>query len=138
MSMKNTFELKRGKLVFEEDKIVITDNAKNEMRYRLFSSSILLLLGLSYLVKFMTTEEKFSLIFGFMMGATGSVNFAFEFFKSVQSEILFKDVKSIKLNRIYFKDVLFIKLNNNKTRRVNGIFNAERLKEYMQTISIPE
>jgi len=136
--MKNTFELKRGKLVFEEDKIVITDNAKNEMRYRLFSSSILLLLGLSYLVKFMTTEEKFSLIFGFMMGATGSVNFAFEFFKSVQSEILFKDVKSIKLNRIYFKDVLFIKLNNNKTRRVNGIFNAERLKEYMQTISIPE
>jgi hypothetical protein len=136
--MNNTFELKKGKLVFEDDKIVITDNAKNEKRYRLFSSSIMLLLGLSFLMKFMKTGETSSLSFGLLIGAAGLVNLAFEYFKSFQSEILFKDVKSIRLNKVFFKEILFIKLNNNKTRRVNGIYNTERLVEYMKTISIQE
>jgi hypothetical protein len=136
--MNNTFELKKGKLVFEDAKIVITDNAKNEKRYRLFTSTILLLLGLSYLMKYTHTDERFSLVFGLLMTTTGLVNFAFEYFKSVQSEIFYTNVKSIRLNRVFFKEVLFIRLDNNKTRRVNGIYNTERLVEYMKTISIQE
>ena len=136
--MNNTFELKNGKLVFEDAKIVITDNAKYERRYRLFSSFILLALGLSSLMKFMKTGEMSTPVFGLLITTLGFVNLAFEYFKSVQSEIFYKDVKSIRLNRVFFKEVLFIRLNNNKTRRVNGIYNTERLVEYMQTISIQE
>ncbi len=132
--MNNTFELKKGKLVFEADKIVITDNAKYEKRYRLFSASLLLLLGLSFLIKFGITHKESTPTFGLLMSAAGLVNFAFEYFKSVQSEISYKDVKSIKLNKIFFSEVLFIRLQNNKTRRVNGIYNAERLAEYIQNM----
>lgn len=136
--MDNTFELKKGKLVFDDDKIVITDYAKNERRYRLFSSLILLTLGLFYLLKFMKSGEMFTPVFGLLMTTLGLVNLAFEYFKSVQNEIFYKDVKSIRLNRVFFREVLFIRLNNNKTRRVNGIYNTERLVEYMKTISIQE
>jgi hypothetical protein len=136
--MNNTFELKKGKLVFEDDKIVITDNAKYEKRYRLFSSCLLLFLGLSFLMDFRKTVDTSFTRLGLLFVAAGLVNLAFEYFKSVQSEISYKEVKSIKLNRIFSRDVLFIKLNNNKTRRVNGIYNAERLVEYMKTISIQE
>lgn len=134
--MNNAFELKNGKLVFGDDKIVITDNAKYEKRYRLFSSCILLFLGISFLVKFGITDKETTPTFGFLLIVAGLVNFAFEYFKSVQSEISYKDVKSIKLNRIYFRDVLFIRLNNNKTRRINGIYNAERLREYIESMII--
>ena len=135
--MDNTFELKKGKLVFEEDKIVITDNARYERRYRLISSSILILFGLYELIKYLGKSEMFSFRFGLLMGASGLVNLAFEYFKSSQNEIYYKDVKSLKVNRIFSSDVLFIRMHNNKTRRVNGIYNAERLAEYIQSSSFP-
>lgn len=136
--MDNTFELKNGKLVFEDDKIVITDNANQERRYRLYSSFVLLLVGFSFLMKFMKTGEMLSPLFGLLISTVSLLNIAFEYFKSVQSEIFYKDVKSIRLNRVFFTEVLFIRLNNNKTRRVNGIYNTERLVDYMKTISIQE
>ncbi len=132
--MDNTFELKKGKLVFEEDKIVITDNAKYERWYRLFSSTMLLLLGLSFTVQFMKTGEMSSLRLGLLFVGACLVHYAFELFKSVQTEVFLKEVKSFKMNRVFFRDVLYIKLNNNKTRQVSGIFNTERLEEYFETI----
>jgi len=135
--MNNTFELKKGTLVFEIDKIVITDNARYEKRYRLISSSILIFFGLYELIKYLGKSEMFSFRFGLLMGASGLVNLAFEYFKSSQSEIYYKDVKSLKVNRIFSSDVLFIRMHNNKTRRVNGIYNAERLAEYIQSSSFP-
>jgi hypothetical protein len=132
--MNNTFELKQGKLVFQQDKIIISDNASYEKRYRLVSTSVLLLAGLYILISSVTKGQTFNLMLGFWFVAAGLINLAFEYFKTVQNEISYKDVKSIKLNRIYFRDVLFIRLQNNKTRRVNGIYNAERLKEYIETI----
>ena len=132
--MNNTFELKKGQLVFEPEKIVITDNARYEKRYRLISSSILIFFGLYELIKYLGKSEMFSFRFGLLMGASGLVNLAFEYFKSSQNEIYYKDVKSLKVNRIFSSDVLFIRMHNNKTRRVNGICNAERLAEYIQTI----
>jgi hypothetical protein len=136
--MNNTFELKQGKLVFAEDKIVISDNASYERRYRLFSTTALLLGGLYFLISFMNRGETLYSLLGFSFVAVSLVKFGFEYFKSVQSEIFYKDVKSIRLNRLFFREVLFIRLNNNKTRRVSGIYNAERLVEYMKTISIQE
>jgi len=55
---------------------------------------------------------------------------------NAQSEIYLKDVKSMKVKRILFREYFVIKLTNNKTRQVAGIYNAERLEEYIATISL--
>ena len=41
--MNRTFELKKGKLVFEGDKIIITDNATGRRRISRISTSSLIL-----------------------------------------------------------------------------------------------
>jgi hypothetical protein len=131
--MDNTFELKKGRLVFEEDKIIITDNARYQRRYRLFSAVILLSLGILYIVKYLKTGDMHSLRFVLIIGVAGLISFVIAFFSSDQSEIYLKDVKSMKIKRIFFKEFLQIKLTNNKTRQVAGIYNAERLQEYIET-----
>jgi hypothetical protein len=132
--MKNTFELKKGKLVFENDKIVITDYARNTKIYRLFTLSAGILLGISYLIKFLKTNDMFSLRFGLGMAISSLLPFTLELFYSVKSEISFNEVKSLKLRRIFFTDYLYIKLTNNRIRRVVGILNAERLDDFINSI----
>ena len=132
--MKNTFELKKGKIVFENDKIVITDYARNTMIYRIFTLSAGILLGISYLFKFLKTNDLFSLRFGLGMAISSLLPFTLEFFYSVKSEIPLNEVKSMKLRRIYFTDYLYIKLTNKKIRRVVGILNAERLDGFINTL----
>lgn len=132
--MNNTFELKKGKLVFEEDKIVISDNARYQRRYRLYSAVVLLMLGILYLVKYLKTGDVHSLRFTLIIGVAGLISFVIAYYSSDQREIYLKDVKSLKVRRILFKEYLTIKLNNNRTRQVTGIYNAERLQDYLDTI----
>ncbi len=129
--MDNTFELKKGKLVFETDKIVITDNAQYKRRYAIFQSVIALVLAGSFIFKYIKTGEKSSLTFAIFMGLFGLMKLLFELMKSAQSEISFKEVKSMKVKRILLNEFLAIRLNNNKTRQVSGILNAERLEDYI-------
>lgn len=135
--MNNTFELKKGTLVFEEDRIVITDNAKTLRYSRIFSLSILLLLGFSSFIKYLKVGDSHSLMFGLIAGLAGLLSLAFVLFTSVRSEIDLKDVKSMKVRRFFFREFFEIKLTNNKARQVAGIYNAERLEEYIATISLP-
>ncbi len=136
--MNNTFELKKGKIVFEEDKIVITDNAKYLKRSRLFSSSLLFLLGLYNLTNFVKHNDTHELWTGLLIGIAGIVLIVTAVLTNVDNGIFLKDVKSMKVERILFKEYFFIKLNNNRTRQVTGIYNAERLEEYIKTISLPK
>jgi hypothetical protein len=135
--MNNTFELKKGKLVFEEDKIVIADDAKTLRRLRLFSSSLFLFLALGNLIDFILQGEKHAIWSAVLFGITAAIMILSALLMSAQNEIYFKDIRSIKIKRIFFRDYLSIKLANNKTRQVAGIFNSERLEEYIVTISLP-
>ena len=132
--MNNTFELKKGKLVFEKDKIVIVDFARNTKIYRLFTLSAGIILGISYLIKYLKTGDMFSFRFGLGMGISSLLPFTLELLYSVKSEISYNEIKSMKIRRIYFTDYLYIKLNNKKIRRVVGILNAERLKDYINVV----
>ena len=132
--MNNTFELKKGTLVFEKDKIVITDYAKNTKIYRLFTLSAGILLGIDYLIKYLITPDMFSLRFGLGMGISSLIPFTLELLYSVKSEISYDEIKSMKIRRIYFTDYLYIKLNNKKIRRVVGILNTERLEDYINVV----
>jgi len=136
--MNNTFELKKGKIVFDEDKILITDNIRYLKRSRLLSSGILILFGLYNLMNFVKHNDIHAQWSGLLVGIAGLIFLVIALLINAQSEIYLKDVKSMKVKRIFFKEYLFIKLANNRTRRVAGIYNAERLEEYIKTISFPK
>lgn len=135
--MKNTFELKKGKLVFEEDKIIISDNAKYLKKSRLFSSVLLIALGVFNLMSFFKHSDLHTQWTGLLVGVFGVIFLVSAILVNDQSEIYLKDVKSMKVKRFLFMEFFVIKLTNNKTRQVAGIYNAERLEEYIATISLP-
>jgi len=135
--MNNTFELKNGKIVFDEDKISITDNARYLRRSRLLSSCILIFFGLYNLMNFFKHKDIHSQWSGLIIGIVGLIFLVIAMMINAQSEIYLKDVRSMKVRRIFFKEYLVIKLANNRTRQVAGIYNAERLEEYIKTISLP-
>ena len=136
--VNNTFELKKGKLVFEEDKILITDNARYLKRSRLLSSGILILFGLYNLMNFFKHNDIHAQWSGLLVGLFGLIFLVIALLMNAESEIYMKDVKSMKVRRIFFKEFLIIKLTNNRTRQVAGIYNAERLEEFLKTISLPK
>jgi hypothetical protein len=134
--MDNTFELKAGKLVFEEDKIVISDKAKSLKYSRLFSIAIFLLFSIFYLVDYVRHDKIHSLWTCLIFGIAGIVMLVSFYLMDAQGEIYLKDVKSMKIKRLLFKEFLAIKLKNGRTRQVAGIYNTERLEEYIKTISL--
>ena len=136
--MDNTFELKRGKLVFEQDKIVITDDAKRQKRARILSALFLLVMGAYEIYRFTQKSEDQFLRSGLMVIGVGLILIVLALLVNVQNEIDLKEVKSMKIKRIFFKEFLLIKLKNNRTRQVAGIYNAERLETYIQTIILPK
>ena len=135
--MNNTFELKKGKLVFEEDRIIISDNASYLKRTRLFSSVALILLGLFNLMNFIKHNDLHAQWTGLLIGVFGVIFLVMALRMNAESEIYLKDVKSMKIRKIFFREYFVIKLTDNKTRQVAGIYNAERLEEYIATISLP-
>ena len=135
--MDNTFELKRGKLVFEQDKIVITDDAKRQKRARILSALFLLVMGAYEIYRFTQKSEDQFLRSGLMVIGVGLILIVLALLVNVQNEIDLKEVKSLTVKRIFFKELLLIKLKNNRTRQVAGIYNAERLETYIQTLSLP-
>lgn len=136
--MTNTFELKKGKIVFEEDKMTISDNGKNQKYSKLFSSCIFVGLTIFNLFDYAKHDKDITLFTAILFGLGGIVMLVNFFRTDASSEIFLKDVKSMKVKRILFKEFLIIKLNNNKIRRVAEIFNPERLEEHIKTISIPK
>jgi hypothetical protein len=136
--MTNTFELKKGKLVFEDDKIIITDDAKNRKRMRLLSAGILFCLGIFNFVNYFKTNEVAILWNGIIVGIAAILLIVTALLVNVQSEINLSEVTSMKIKRFLFKEFLMIKISNKGTRQVVGIFNAERLEEFIKTISLPK
>ena len=135
--MKNTFELKKGSLVFEDDKIIVTDNASYQKRMRLISSGLLVVLGIFNLTKYFKIQDTQILLTGLLVIICGLFLIVSALRMSVQSEIYLKDVKSLKVRRVFFREFLYIKLTNNRTRQVAEIFNTDRLREYVETVSLP-
>ena len=136
--MDNTFELKRGKLVFEQDKILIIDDAKRQKRARILSALFLLVMGAYEIYRYTQKSEDQFLRSGLMVIGVGLILIVLALLVNVQNEIDLKEVKSMKIKRIFFKEFLLIKLKNNRTRQVAGIYNAERLETYIQTIILPK
>jgi len=134
----NTFELKKGKIVFEEDKIIISDKAKSQRIQMLFLGGSGILLGMSYLFGYFKKGDQFGLWFGLFVVLANTLILVAFLLRSVRSEIPLKEVKSMKIKKRAGNEFLDIMLNNNRTRRVTEIFNPDRLKDYIDTVTLPK
>ena len=134
--MTNTFELKKGKIVFEEEKLTITDNGNSQKNSKLFSAVIFLFLTGINFYSYLKDLRLQELITGSLL-ALGTIWMIISYTRtSAKSEIMFSEIKSMKIRRIMFRKFLMIRLKDNKIRQVAEIFNPERLEDYIKTIQI--
>ncbi len=131
--MIQTFKIKNGEIHFETDKVRILDNSKKQNLLQLLSSGIWTIYGILSVLRYLKTGDQFLLWTGLFIGIAHFVIFILNLIRSNQSEILFDDIKSIKVKRIFSNEFLDIKLKNNRLRRVSGIENSMKLEEYIKS-----
>jgi hypothetical protein len=125
------FKIEKGEISFETDKIRILDNSKKQNLLQLLSSGIWTIYAILSVLRYLKTGDQFLLWTGLFIGMANFVIFILNLIRSNQSEILFDDIKSIKVKRKFGNKYLDIKLKNNRLRRVSGIEDSIKLEEYI-------
>ena len=129
--MTQTFTLKKGEILFEEDKIIISDKAKIYRYLTLISSGLWILIAIKKGFKLeQSNDESLYLIF-IILGILNLLLFVVTLFRSTKSIILLDDVKSLKVKKRFSNYYLDIRLKNNRIRRVIQIEDYEELEEYI-------
>ena len=131
--MTQTFRLKKGEILFENDKIIISDKAKTQRFMTLFTSGLWIFYGTISVLRFMKTGDEFLLWSGSLIGIGHLLIFVFTLFRSVKIEISLNEVKSLKVKQHFSNNFLDIRLKNNKLRRISQIDDSEDLKKYIET-----
>jgi len=131
--MTQTFKLKKGEILFDEDKIVITDDAKKHKWINTAAYGYLTFFGFLILFKFSKTGDQTYLWLGLLICLSSVWPLILSLFMTARSEISFDEVKSMKVkqrNKEYFLD---IKLKNNRLRRVARIESSDELEIFIKT-----
>nr|WP_309755289.1 hypothetical protein [Flavobacterium sp.] len=131
--MTQTFKLKEGEISFETDKVKISDNSRKHNIISLISSGIWTIYGTISVLRYLKTNDQFLLWSGLFIGISHFVILILNLLRSNQSEILFDDIKFIKVKQRFGRDFLDIKLKNNRLRRVIGIENSQDLEKYVES-----
>ena len=131
--MKQTFKLKKGEILFDEDKIFIKDDAKKQRNLTLLSSSIWTIYGTLSVLRYFKTGDQFLLWTGLFIGIAHFVVFILNLRRTVKSEIPFDGIKSLKVKQRFSNEFLDIKLKNSRLRRVILADNETELEEYIET-----
>jgi hypothetical protein len=131
--MRKTFKLEKGGISFDANKIRISDNSKKVNKIQLLSSGIWTIYGTISVLRYLKTSDQFSLWTGLFIGIAHFVIFILLLLKSNQSEVLFDDMKFIKIKQRFGREFLDIKLKNNRLRRVIGIENSQDLGKYLES-----
>jgi hypothetical protein len=131
--MAQTFKLKKGEILFENDRIIISDKVNKQNGLTLLTSGIWIFYGTLSVLRYMKTGDEFLLWTGSFIGIGHLIIFVFTLLRSTKSEISLTDVKSIKVKQRFNNYFLDIRLKNNRLRRVNQIEDSEELEEYIKT-----
>jgi hypothetical protein len=131
--MTQTFKFNKAEISFENDKIIISDDAKQQLRRTQFTSGIWVIYGTLSILRFLNTGDRFLLWSGLIIGLGHLVVFVMILFRSTQSEIPLDEVKSIKVKKRFNNSSLDIRLKSNRLRRVLRIEETEELKKYVET-----
>ncbi|MBP6235633.1 MAG: hypothetical protein KA270_16520 [Saprospiraceae bacterium] len=131
--MIQTFKFNKAEISFENDKIIISDDAKQQLRRTQFTSAIWVFYGTLSILRYMNTGDRFLLWSGLIIGLGHLVVFVMILFRSTQSEIPFDEVKSIKVKKRFNNSSLDIRLKTNRLRRILKIDETDELKKYIET-----
>jgi hypothetical protein len=131
--MIQTFKFNKAEISFENDKIIISDDAKQQLRRTQFTSAIWVFYGTLSILRFLNTGDQFLLWSGLIIGLGHLVVFVMILFRSTQSEIPFDEVKSIKVKKRFNNSSLDIRLKTNRLRRILKIDETNELKKYIET-----
>ena len=131
--MTQTFKFNKAEISFENDKIIISDDAKQQLRRTQFTSGIWVIYGTLSILRFLNTGDRFLLWSGLIIGLGHLVVFVMILFRSAQSEIPLDEVKSIKVKKRFNNSSLDIRLKSNRLRRVLRIEETDELKKYLET-----
>jgi len=132
--MKQIFRLKRGKITFENGKIIIEDNHYMKiLKFILLTSVVILFYSIFINIsKLKQLGEEINLIYWLVITATNIIILVFVLLWSTKSSILLADVRYIKLKRIFNNTTLYIRLKNYQTRQVMQLQDIDTLKEYIE------
>ncbi len=131
--MKQIFKLKKGEILFDDDKIIIRDDAKKQRNLTLLSSSMWTIYGTLSVLRYFKTGDQFLLWTGLFIGIAHFVVFILNLRRTVKSEIPFDGIKSLKVKKRSSNEFLDIKLKNSRLRRVILADDETELEEYIET-----
>ncbi|MBK5215130.1 MAG: hypothetical protein JJE55_15905 [Flavobacteriaceae bacterium] len=131
--MKQTFKLKKGKILFEQDKIIIKDDAKEQKWVWTFILCLGTISSVLTFLKYLKSDDKFEFWFSLTIGLSSILILTIWLLRLVISEISLDEVKSMKFKQRNRNKFLHIKLNNNRVRRIVLVDNATELEEYIKT-----
>jgi hypothetical protein len=130
--MKQIFEVKYGEILFENDTIIISDNANKPRRQMLFTTGFLTFNGACLFFNSVVKGDLFLWWIDTLIGIGGFVLFLLFLYMSGKSEIPFDSIKSIQVKHRFKNSFLDIKLKYNRIRRVILTDNTADLKEYIE------
>jgi hypothetical protein len=93
----------------------------------------MLLYSVLSVLRFFKTGDEFLLWTGGLIGIGNLIVFILTLTRSIQTEILFDEIKAKKVKGRFGNKFLDIKLNNNRIRRVNKINDWIELEEFIQS-----
>jgi hypothetical protein len=131
--MKQTFKLKKGKILFDGDKIIIEDDAKEQKWVWTFILCLGTISGVLTFFRYFKSNDMFEFWFGLSIGLLSILVLTIWLLRLVRSEISLDEVKSMKVRQRNRNKFLYISLNNNRLRRVILADNATELEEYIKT-----
>lgn len=131
--MNQNFKLNKGEISFENDKIIISDDAKQQLQRTQLTSGIWVFYGTMSILRYMNTGDRFLLWSGLIIGLGHFVIFIMILFRSTQNEIPINEIKSIKIKKRFSNSSLDIRLKTNRLRRILKIDETDELKKYIET-----
>ena len=131
--MSQTFKLLKGEILFDDDKIIIKDDAKKQKWMTAFLILLPSIYAIRIFVKSYQTGDQFDYWYGLILGSLGIIFLPMVLLKSVRNEILLNEVESVKIKQRFRNKILVIKLKNNRRRQVDDMENADALEQYIKT-----
>jgi hypothetical protein len=130
--MKQTFSLKNGEIIFENDKILISDKARLQKYFLLAFLGLWTLIAIKDILE-MTQPIKNSIDIYWEIFAVsiGLILFVTTLFRSTKNSIELHDIKSIKLKKRLNNYFLKIRLKDNRFRFVGEIEEPGEIGEFI-------
>jgi len=129
--MKQTFKLKKGEILFDKDKIIITDDAKKQKWILTAILCFGVIYGFLTLLRYYKSGDQTFLWVGLLICLLNILVLIPWLLRSVRSQISLDEVKSMKVRQRNGNKFLDINLKNNRLRRVIRVDNSDELNQYI-------